>query len=278
MTWHAPPEVLRGYALRPDALDEITASSVEEHLVACEVCRSVVSEAVDPTVVEASWAAVADRIDQPRPALVERLLRRIGVGGANARLIGATRPLQVSWLVATVATVGLIALIGQGAEGDAFFLILAPVVPLALVALAFAAGSEPAGEAAAAAPLSGVGLVLRRAVAVLAVSLGTLAVGALLLPGLDLRDAGWVLPALALSVAALALSTWMRIEVAAAALTAGWFLALWIPTRLAGFRGPIRDVATLGAPGQYASVALTCIAVAVLAARRDCFATAVRAS
>ncbi|MEO6629053.1 MAG: hypothetical protein ABIP03_10850 [Aquihabitans sp.] len=272
MTWHAPPEVLRSYALRPEALDEITASSVEGHLVACEGCRTVVGEAVDPAVLDASWSAIIDRIDQPQLALVERFLRRIGVGEANARLIGATRALQVTWLAATVASTCLIVLMAGQGEGEGVFLTLAPILPLALVALAFSAGSEPAGEVAAAAPLSGVGLVLRRAIAVLMVTMLSLGVGAALLPGVDAGDAGWVLPALALSVLALALSTWVRIEIAAGFLTVAWLLVVWVPLRVNDFREPVRDLAALGAPGQFASLALILVGLVVLTARRDSYA------
>ena len=78
--WHAPPTLLARFAARPRRVDDMTAASLEAHLVACADCRRQLTAAVDPALAAASWDAVADRIDRPRPALLERLLHRIGIG------------------------------------------------------------------------------------------------------------------------------------------------------------------------------------------------------
>ena len=75
--WHAPPELLAWFAHDPAALDDMTAASVEAHLVVCDNCRKQMTAAVGPALVTTSWDAIADRIDQPRPALLERVLQQL---------------------------------------------------------------------------------------------------------------------------------------------------------------------------------------------------------
>ena len=114
----------------------------------------------------------------------------------------------------------------QAAGTDGPFLVLAPLLPLAGVAAAFAPGVEPAGEIAGATPLFGFGLVLRRAELVLVTSFAVLLVGALALPGLEPRDAGWVLPALALSLTTIALAGRAPVLPVAATLASAWLVGL----------------------------------------------------
>jgi hypothetical protein len=147
---------------------------------------------------------------------------------------------------------------------------VAPVVPLALVAVSFAPSANPAGEAGSAAPVAGLAVVVPQTVAVLVTSLAALAAGALVLPDRSLSAAAWVLPALGLALATLALASWMRIERAAVALAACWFGALTI----ARWRTPVpvEELTVWAAPGQVAAVLLIAVALAVLVHRRDTFA------
>ncbi|HET9442324.1 MAG TPA: hypothetical protein VFO65_03305, partial [Acidimicrobiales bacterium] len=103
---------------------------------------------------------------------------------------------------------------------------------------------------------------------VLAASLSVLAAGAVALPGLALVDAAWVLPALGLSVATLALATWTRVEAAAAGLGGLWLASIWLAGRLATGT-PAADLAPLARPGQLSALAVIAVAAGVLAARRD---------
>jgi hypothetical protein len=271
-TWHAPDDVLARYANEPEGLDGVTASSLEVHLLSCAHCRAGVAAASDPIALAALWDGVADRIDRPRKALVERLVRRLGVSEAMARLVAATASLQLAWLGALSAVVAGVVALAHTADADGPFLVMAPMVLLASVAAAFVPGADPAGEAGLAAPMAGLGVVLRRAVAVLIASLVVLAGGALALPGLELADAAWVLPALGLSLAALAFGTWVRVEVAAGLLATGWLVAVWTAVWLSDARLPAAELAPLAAPGQVVSVALILVAVPTLVARRQAFA------
>ena len=271
MTWHAPVGLLTRYATAPGSVDDVTASSIEGHLLTCAQCRAGVSAAVPVATIEAGWAEIADRVDRPRPGFMERFLAVIGVSASTARLIAATRSLQAAWLAATAALVGLVVGLARDAGNPGFFLAIAPVVPLALVAVAFAAGAEPSGDVGRAAPLGGTGLVIRRSLAVLASSLLVLSAGALLMPTLDLAIAAWILPGLGLSLAALALATWVRIEVAAASAALVWLLALEAAHVWGDRRLPLEDLAPLAMPGQVVSAVVIVVAGLALIARRDVY-------
>jgi len=98
-------------------------------------------------------------------------------------------------------------------------------------------------------------------------------VAALALPDLGASAAAWVLPALALAAGALALATWLRVEVAVATLGAGWLLAVATAWWVAGREAPVADAATFAVAGQLTALLVAGVGVAVVAARRDRFAT-----
>ena len=258
------------FANEPAVLDDVTASSIETHLVACPVCRAAMAAAADPAALDASWAAVADAIDRPRPNPVERLLSRL-VPASTARLVAATPGLQVSWLAAVGAVIAAAVAMSRTAGSPAPFLVFAPLVPLAGVAAAFWPGADPGGEAAGAAPLATAGLLLRRVQAVVATSLLVLAAGAALLPDLDARAAGWLLPSLLVTLCALAASTWAAPQPAVLGTAAAWVTALALATH--GRRLAIPDTALFTAGGQLLMGLLAAFALAVVAARRRHFVT-----
>jgi hypothetical protein len=271
--WHVPPALLTRLADDSGAVDDITAASIDAHLLACARCRHGLTASAAPDLAATSWAAVADRIDRPRTTVLERLLRRLGMRSGTTRLLAATPALQAAGL-AVVAVVGVTAgVVSRTAGAEGIFLVLAPLVPLAAVAASFASAADPAGEVGVGTPLHGAGLVLRRASAVLAVNLGLLGAGALVLPDLGPSAAAWVLPSLALALAALALGTWLRAEVAVATLASGWLLTVWSLWWVAGHDVALADSATFAASGQMVALAATAAAVTVLVARRDRFAT-----
>ena len=270
--WHVPPALLAGFADDPGAVDDITAASIDAHLLACADCRRALTAAA-PALAATSWAAVADRIDRPRSTVLERLLRRLGVGSGTIRLLAATPALQAAGLVAVAVVAVAAGVLSRTAGADGIFLVFAPLVPLAAVAASFASATDPAGEAGVGTPLHGAGLVLRRASAILAVNLGLLGAAALALPDLGPSAAAWVLPSLALALGALALGTWLRAEVAVATLAGGWLLTVWSLWWLAGHHVAVADSATFTASGQLAALAAVAAAVIVLVARRDRFAT-----
>lgn len=271
--WHAPPDLLARFAHDPAAVDDMTAASVEAHLVVCVDCRRQMSAAVSPAAVTASWDAVADRIDQPRSALLERVLRRIGVSNGLCRLLAATPALQGAGLLAVCVLAAGAVVLSRTTDADGPFLVLAPLVPLAAVAVSFAPAADPAGEAGVATAVHGAGLVVRRAIAIVGATFGALAVAAVALPDLGPTAAAWVLPALALALGALALGTWLRVEVAVGVLAGAWLSGVWSVWWLAGRDIPLADSATFSIAGQMTALAVGVAAAAIAATRRDHFAT-----
>ena len=271
--WHAPPELLARFAQDPTSLDVATASSVEAHLVACAACRAGVADHADQRVVDLSWAAVADRIDQPRPAVIERLLQRLGVQAATARLVTATPGLRASGVLGLALLSGLAVLASRQADAEGPFLLLAPLVPLVGVALSFASTSDPSGEAGLAAPVFGVGLALRRGAAVLALAFVLLGVAALTVPHLGAAPVAWVLPAAALVSLSLAGCTWVRPEVAVGGLAATWVLGISGAHWLGRFEEPVIELAPFTPVGQALALAALVAASGVLWLRADRFTT-----
>lgn len=268
-SWHVPGDTLAVFAIEPAELDDVTASSVETHLVGCPVCRAAVATAADPAALEASWLAVADAVDRPRPRPVERLLSRL-VPATTARLVAATPGLQLSWLGAVIVVIAGAVAMSRTAGSPAPFLVFAPLVPLAGVAAAFLPSADPGGEAAGAAPLATAGLLLRRVQAVVAASLLVLAAGAAFLPNLDLAAAGWLLPSLLVTLAALAASTWVAPMWATAGTALAWVSALALATHR--HRIPIDRTAVFAAGGQLTMAVLAACALALVTARRRHFA------
>src|SRR5262245_11265011 len=107
VVWHLDPEAIRRYAQGAAAPEP--AASAEAHLMKCAHCRDLVSSYVDTRRVEAIWHEVVDRVDAPRRGMPERVLVRLGVGEATARLIVATPTLRGPWLLAVAAVLALAA-------------------------------------------------------------------------------------------------------------------------------------------------------------------------
>jgi len=272
-TWHAPIDALARFARSPESLDDVTASSVEEHLIRCPECRARVAEAADLTALQRSWTAVADGIDQPRRTFAERLLVRLGMPSDLARIVGATPGLRIAWLATTVLLAAAAIATARDTGSDTAFLLIAPLVPLGSVALAFLPTEEPGGEAAAATPMFGVSLVLRRSLAVLAPTFAILAIAGLAQPDLTAGGALWVLPGLALTLGSLILATYIRVTSATAALAVGWVSLLTSVSVLDGRTVPIADTMVFGLVGQSAALVLVLVSVGGLYLRRDRFST-----
>lgn len=270
--WHAPPALLARFARNPAGLDDVTASSIEGHLVACSACRVQLAAAA-PLDVAASWDAVADRIDQPRRSPVERVLELLGLRGGFGRLVAATPALQMSGLAATAGLAAAAALLSRSSDASGPFLVLAPLVPLAAVAATFVPTADPAGETGVATPLHGAALALRRAALVIGTTVVMLGLAGRSIPGVGLEGAAWVLPALALAVGSLALGTWWRVEVCVSGLAVAWLAGIASLRLVEGRQLVLADTALFHGSGQAAALAAALVATAVLAVRSDRYAT-----
>lgn len=274
MTWHADPETLRGYA--EGRISPVQASSVEQHLLACDRCRGSVAAGADRHRLDALWSDIAVAADAPRRGAIERILGRLGVPEHLGRLLAATPALRLSWLVAVAVTLGFAvsaARRGGGDVGLVLFLVLAPLLPLAGVALSFGPGTDPLYEVAMAAPLRSFDLFLVRATAVLATTTVVAGVAATALPHAGWGAAAWLLPSFGLTTGSLALSTWVTPWKAAAALASVWVGTAAIGLRLAAGTGPgtpaFERLVAFRPSGQLALAAFTLVAALVVALRRD---------
>lgn len=227
-TWHVDDDLLAAYA-RGD-VDAAHAYSVEAHVVECATCQGAIASHVAPPRLQDNWLEIVDALDQPRRGPAERLLARLGVAPHLARLLAATPSLTVSWLGA-VAIALIVAVAGayQGERGVALFLCVAALAPVAGVAASFGRGIDPTHELALAAPTSTVHVLLLRTVAVVSTTVALTALAAVALPGLGWEAAAWLLPALGLTLASLALATYVA-HTTAFATVAGVWLAATIAT------------------------------------------------
>lgn len=229
MNWHPPRRVVSAY--RAGELDTAQAWSIEAHLAACGECRPGAGS-TDADRLDAIWQATVDVIDQPRARTAERVLQTFGVPQHLARLLAATPSLTVPWLLSVAAVLGFGLVMAWNATNDPdnaraglyAFLLLAPIFPVAGVAVAFGPAVDPAHEVAMASPFHGFRLLFIRTVAVVATSMMLALVLALFLPGAGLLAAAWILPGLALASVSLAASTFVSPLVAGVTSIAVWLI------------------------------------------------------
>ncbi|MFG3366620.1 zf-HC2 domain-containing protein [Streptomyces sp. NPDC048156] len=304
--WHVGEELAARYA--EGHLTETDDWSVEKHVESCGACARRVSGAVlagsaGAELAEIRAAVLAD-IRAELPA---------GVKGAAApqahslpagphhprrgRLLWAAGPaLRGPWALALLLVAAGAVGLGKagGYEGARpLLLALAPLLPVAGIALSYGRHADPAYELAATSPSGGLRLLLTRTAAVLAVCVPLLTVAGLLLPGTmaaghggpvpyEMRVPGaaaWLLPGLALTLASLALTAFLGCRTATLLVGGGWLLALAVPT-VAGGDGPGRLAERLteqislyfdGATAQAGWAAAMALSGAVLVIRRSAY-------
>lgn len=224
--WHVDETLAASYAA--GSASEPDAWSLEKHVEACGACAVRVSAAVRG---DAAGPVLAD----VRAALLTSVASAPPRVGLTARLLWAAGPaLRGAWLLAVV-------LVAAGAVGLAYgadftgarpvLLALAPVLPVAGVAVSYGGRADPLYEITASTPGGGLRLLLTRTAAVLAVSLPLLtATGAVLPASAGAPGAAvWLLPGLALSLAALALGSYVGCRAAAGGISVAWVLAVTVP-------------------------------------------------
>ncbi|MFE2292172.1 zf-HC2 domain-containing protein [Streptomyces sp. NPDC059452] len=260
---HTPDALLRGYARGETAPHALHA--VESHLDHCPLCRSRLSAHTDPQILDDGWERLDVAIDAPVPGRGERLLLRFGMPDHVARLVAATPALRASWVSAAALTLLLAALLSRLAESAAtpvLFLGLAPLLPVAGVAVSYGRRWDPAHEMGLVAPMRAFRLVLLRTVVVLGTCIALTGAASLTLPGVGLTAFGWLLPGCALTAVSLALATCMDSTTAAGVAGACW-LAVLVATH--------HSHAVFSATGQTASAAVLAVASAVVLLSRTAF-------
>ncbi len=229
--WHVDEALLVGWV--EGRIGPVFAASVEQHVVGCALCRDRVGRAAvsdpgsDLPDFERTWSAIRDAVEVPRPSRTERLLAAGGLSAPDAMLAAGAPALRGAWL-SVVALVVLFAaaasLADARAAGVTLFLIVAPLIPVAGVAVAYSVEVDPALEQEAATPYPKLRLVLLRTAAVLVVSLPLVAAAGLFLPtGVSPR---WLLPAAGFTAVLLAASTWIDPARPAIAVALGWVITV----------------------------------------------------
>lgn len=262
MSWHLAPTTLARYA--DGTVDVAGAASVETHVLRCAECRAALSGYADQRVVDTAWTEIIARLDAPRSTLLERLLLRCGVRDDHARLLAATPTLRASWLASIAVVAGFAVAAARSPRGTInIFLLIAPLLPVAGVAAAYGPGVDPTYEIGLAAPFRGVRLLMLRAASALVVTCVIAGVAALALPGAGWAAAGWLLPALGLTMATLYLGTFVDPVVAGTAVGFGWAAVTGLAARL-------RDMPDIsGATTQLACLTLLIVTALLFLARRD---------
>ncbi|MCA1677987.1 MAG: zf-HC2 domain-containing protein [Actinobacteria bacterium] len=263
MSTHLEAELLDAYAT--GQIDAPHAFSVEAHVVGCAQCQAAIGELVDRSRLERVFTDVRDQLDAPRAGAIETLLRWLRVPEHLARLLAGTPSLSLSWLgaVALALSFGVLAAYA-GERGVLMFLCLAALLPVAGVAASFSPGVDRSYEIAAAAPFSSVHLLLLRTAAVLPTTIAMAGVAALALPGVGWSAAAWLLPSLALTLASLALATFVSALIAFVSISSAWLAAVLLTAAASADRLAIFD-----ATAQLAFIALGACAAVVLASRHD---------
>ncbi|WP_306367926.1 zf-HC2 domain-containing protein [Nocardiopsis sp. CC223A] len=254
--WHLTPAQAHDYAARRS--DEITAMSVEAHLMHCAPCRSLLP--ADESWLADGWASLRDVVDRPRRGPVETVLASVGLRAETAKLLAATPRLYQAWLGSTVVVLAAALFAAYLLpRGSLMFFFLAPVVPLVGVALAYGRGGDPAHTLASVTPMAGQRLLFLRTCAVLVPALLLCTGAALLLPHTTTAwDAVfWLLPSLTLVAGSLLLGNWIHLSAASGIVGVLWLAVLGLVS-LSGQTVPV---------GVFAPQAQACwgVALAVLA-------------
>lgn len=217
--------------------------------------------------IEANWRAITFELDAPRPHLLERLLTRIGASSGTARLVAATPALRRSW-AAALAVVVLLGLVAAGDSGGdvTAMLLLAPLLPVLGVALAYGPSVDPIHEIGVATPMRGLRVVMIRAATVSAIAVALVGGSALLVADTKLLAAVWLLPALAATGTAISLMTITTPRRAVMAVAVGWAV---LTLAVQSATGDVLDV--FGPAAQAVSVVVAAGVGLVLTRRREGF-------
>lgn len=264
-SWHVSPVQVDAYVA--DRIDQVTASSIEAHLLACATCREAVAERGAVPDLAASWARIEALIDDAPGTPGERVGALIGVPSHVVRLLAPTNALRGLWVAAGGAAFLAAALLSRGGFGvpghlgRVIFLTVAPLIPLAAVSSALGAASEPAAELARTAPISRLWIGALRAGTVLVVTIMCGLLSSTIVPGPWVRAVAWLCPALALTGLAAVLAGRVVSSVAVGVVGAAWVALVTVAAIVTS-----DGLAAFRAPPQVAYLAVALVAGSVVAA------------
>lgn len=211
--------------------------------------------------------AIMGEVTAPPRSRFERALLALRVPEPTARLMAATPVLRWAWFAAVGLVLVLAASAGskQWEPGDqlAVFLVLAPIIPVLGVALAYGPHSDRAYEVTVATPLSGLRLILLRTITVVVAAAALSLLTVLTSPTHGWLRLAWLLPALATTTTALALGAHLGMRRAAVGVGLGWLTLVVVGAQVAS-----DATAPFGAVGQLCALGVTIVEAAMLAMSR----------
>ncbi|NND73899.1 MAG: zf-HC2 domain-containing protein [Ilumatobacter sp.] len=223
---------------------------------------------IDQARLDANWRAITIELDAPRASRPERALRRIGLPSHVTRLVGATPALRRAWYlaIAGVVFVGLAATDADAPRQSVLVLLmLAPLVPVFGIALAYGPNADPAYEMQLATPTRGLRLVAIRSFVVISISAVIVTSVALVSAVARPYAAAWLLPALAVTGTSLMLMTWVSPRRASIAAGTSWFVAVLVAEQTSG------ALAAFTAIGQVTASVVAVVSIGVAVRRRSSF-------
>ncbi|MGI9607024.1 MAG: hypothetical protein ACR2P0_12880 [Acidimicrobiales bacterium] len=222
---------------------------------------------VEPARIDRNWRAITVELDAPRPSRLERMLRAMGFPAHLTRVMVATPGLRRAWFLATGVAMFVGMGVADGTRENLFALLLiAPLIPVLGVAFSYGVEADPAHEAAMATPIRGIRLIVTRSAVILAVSVVLLAIASLLAPGTSPMSFAWLLPALGLTSATVALMSFISPRKAAGVSTSVWVVGVTLAQA-----GSTDRLAAFTAGGQVFMLFITMAAMGVMWFRRDRF-------
>lgn len=267
--WHVDATSAQRYA--EGASDAAAAASVESHVAVCLSCAtevSVATERLHADMLVGVWNEIDRVLDAPHVGVVERVVRSVGCPESTSRVVAATSRAQWSCLSAVGLSVAL-AMIASGSGNDgafALFLFFAPIGPLLATAAAFERLAEPVEHLLRTVPTSLWTIALTRSIAAVIPSILLTGISVPILSERGWLALAWMLPSIALSLAALALSSWIGVGRATLLVTVAW-VSLPAVSRL----GSEALIDAMAGPAQVASAAVLIIGGVVAVARRTTF-------
>ncbi len=225
------------------------------------------SPPIDPARLDRNWRAISIELDAPRPSPMERMLRLVGFPSRMTRLVVATPALRRSWFLST-GLAGFLSLLTTGATDprEQLFglLLVAPLVPVIGVAMAYGIDADPAHETAVATPMRGIRLLLTRAVVVVTFSSFCMALASIITPNLSAMAFAWLLPSLGLTTTTIAAMTSLRPRHAAVATSTVWVIGV-----LSARAGSSDPLAAFTSAGQFVMALVAVAGLLVTVARRN---------
>jgi hypothetical protein len=219
MTAHVPAAALAAYAAGEIGPDNAASWTVEVHLEGCAACREQLGGLTGPPLRallgDAREAILEQARTGPRP-VPRRQFRRWFLHWTDWSML--------AWIaMACSAILAAFQLDRTFPDRPSTVLLLAPVAPLAGLAVAWSRRANPAWEMLAGTARAGLELLLRRTLVILATVVPLLAGAGL---ALDRNPALWLLPCLTFTAATLLLGSRIGVPPAAAILGGGWLAAV----------------------------------------------------